>query len=98
MSRQFILRPTLRGMAAASLLACTLGAQAQTPPSTPVATADSQNIEALFKRADKDGDGKLSRAEGIEAGLTASRFAEIDADKDGFISMAEFAAAYKPAK
>jgi Ca2+-binding EF-hand superfamily protein len=98
MAKPFILRPTLRGMAAASLLACTVGAQAQTSPAPPGSQASAEAPEALFKRADKDGDGKLSRAEAAEAGMGAARFAELDADKDGFVTLSEFVAGTQPAK
>lgn len=99
MHRQdFIPHPSLRGMAAAALLALSVGVHAQTAPGTPGAAAVPVSVEAAFQRADKDGVGRLSPVEAADAGLSAARFAELDADKDGFLSKAEFAAGMKPAR
>ncbi len=50
--------------------------------------------EAAFAKADKNGDGKLSKDE-IDPAMAAN-FDAMDADKDGALSKAEFAA--MPAK
>jgi hypothetical protein len=44
----------------------------------------------LFKKYDKDGDGKLTREE-----LPAALFDRLDADKDGFVSQEELKALWK---
>lgn len=45
--------------------------------------------EARFKAADKDGDGTLDATEAKAMPHVAKHFAEIDADKDGTVSMEE---------
>jgi Ca2+-binding EF-hand superfamily protein len=101
MNKPFILRPTLRGMAAASLLSLgAFAAHAQTMPAQQPAadSATMEAAEAAFKRADKDGDGKLSKAEAAAMPAVAEKFAAIDKDKDGFISAAEYMDAVMPKK
>ena len=51
-------------------------------------------FEQRFKKADSNGDGKLSKVE-AQAGMprVAKNFDAIDTDKDGFITQAEIAAA-----
>jgi Ca2+-binding EF-hand superfamily protein len=53
-----------------------------------------KNSGAMFKKLDTNGDGKISRAE-AQAGAPrlAEHFDEIDANKDGFITMDEMKAA-----
>jgi Ca2+-binding EF-hand superfamily protein len=48
---------------------------------------------AMFKKLDADGDGRISRAEAQAAPRLAEHFDEIDANKDGFITMDEMKAA-----
>jgi hypothetical protein len=50
----------------------------------------------MLAALDKDGDGKLSRAE-AKAGLLPEAFDQIDADRDGFLSLAELEAAHRRA-
>ena len=50
----------------------------------------------LLAALDKDGDGKLSRAE-AKAGLLPEAFDQIDADRDGFLSATELEAAHQRA-
>lgn len=87
MARQFILRRSVRGMAAASLFSVSLGATAQTAP--------SERAAAAFARADSNGDGKLSREEAARFPGIAERFEALDSDRDGFLSLPEFAAAFE---
>jgi len=47
----------------------------------------------LIKRLDKDGDGKISLAEAQAAPRFAQRFAQIDANSDGFVTRDELKAA-----
>ncbi|MBO12731.1 MAG: hypothetical protein CMJ68_18480 [Planctomycetaceae bacterium] len=58
-------------------------------------------MSGFLKRLDKDGDGKVSKAEVAEIpGLNAA-FDGADTDKDGFLDAAEFAkmlAAFKAAR
>lgn len=50
--------------------------------------AKTAQMEAAFKKADKDGDGKLTKAE-AEAGMPriAKNFDRIDADKKGYVTL-----------
>jgi Ca2+-binding EF-hand superfamily protein len=90
-----------RGSFAALIIVTGLGTQAQTQtpkmPQAPSATttpapspAEKATLDAAFKRADTNGDGKLSPAELAQIPALASRFADLDKDKDGSISAAEF--------
>jgi hypothetical protein len=48
----------------------------------------------MLKKLDTDGDGRISRAEAQAAPRLAEHFDEIDANKDGFITMEEMKAAH----
>ena len=52
-----------------------------------------QQIEARFDAADKDNDGKLTKAE-AKAGMPriAQNFEKIDADNTGFVTLAQIGA------
>jgi len=59
------------------------------------------NPEAFFKQKDTNEDGKLSKEEFLagvpedKAEKAAARFAKIDGDSDGYITVAEFKAAMR---
>ncbi|CAG1019530.1 partial serine/threonine-protein phosphatase 2B regulatory subunit, partial [Burkholderiaceae bacterium] len=58
---------------------------------TTASPAGSQaTIDAAFKQADTDADGKLSQAELGRIPALATRFADLDKDKDGSVSTQEF--------
>lgn len=68
-------------------------AVAQAPmPATKPADATAQ---AAFKRADTNGDGKLSPSEAAALPAIAARFEALDTDKDGSLSSTEFALGYQ---
>lgn len=62
---------------------------------TAPATDTARYMEA-FERSDKNGDGKLSKEEAESLPAIAQRFEQIDVDKDGMISKAEYLDALKP--
>lgn len=69
-----------------------------TAPSQPASAAgdsDTARYMEAFVRSDKNGDGKLSKEEAVSLPAIAQRFDQIDADKDGSISQAEYLAALK---
>jgi Ca2+-binding EF-hand superfamily protein len=51
----------------------------------------SAKLQEAFARADKNGDGKLSKDEAAAMPAIAEVFDRADVDKDGFLSKAEFA-------
>jgi EF hand len=61
------------------------------PPTAPVAAQGAGTVEAAaFARADKDRDGRLSRAETEQLPMVQQRFDQIDVNKDHFLSRDEF--------
>ena len=83
----------------ASLLPVLAQAQSADGATTPGARARDpekmrQKFDERFKKADSNGDDKLSKAE-AQSGMprVASNFEAIDADKDGFVTKAEIQAA-----
>ena len=54
-------------------------------------------LEAAFTRADTNADNKLSPDEAERLPAIAAKFKELDKDKDGFLSLAEFAVGYTAA-
>lgn len=70
-------------------------ASAQTAAPATAATPDTVKYMEAFKRADKNGDGKLSKEEAENMPAIAQRFDAIDADKDSAISENEYLAALK---
>lgn len=76
----------LLGSAAASAQST---AQPMTNPPAATAPAAGASAEA-FKRADANGDQRLSRDEAKQLPAVAQNFDRLDSDKDGSISLAEF--------
>lgn len=70
-------------------------AQGSSLPETPVSNSE---ISAAFATADKDASGSLSREEAKSLPAVAEKFAQVDVNKDGAISMAEFMRAMKDSK
>ena len=60
------------------------------------ASSSISPLEAAFRRADTDRDGKLSRLDAEHFSALTQRFDVIDSDHDGFISLAELANAAGP--
>jgi Ca2+-binding EF-hand superfamily protein len=83
-----------RSMLVAALLAVLATSAAAQSPSTQPAAKDPTVIQATFARFDTNGDGKLSKEELAMLPALSSKFAELDKDKDGFLSLAEFTAGY----
>lgn len=76
--------------AAAMALSAPLAVLAQTP-------AAPSPAEAAFKRVDANADGKISKDEATAMPALASKFTELDRDKDGALSLSEFMAGVAPA-
>jgi len=96
---------SLQLLTAASFAVLALGAQAQgtqtagaaqaadgTPPAAAATTDAKATIQAAFKRADTNSDGKLSREEAAALPAVAEKFTQLDKDSDGGITAAEFEA------
>jgi hypothetical protein len=95
MSRRSVIRRTLRSSAATSMVALSaisfgLPAFAAGPPSEAAMSA--------FKRADANGDGKLSKEEAMKMPGIADKFDALDVNGDGFLSLSEFASAFDEKK
>jgi hypothetical protein len=69
--------------------------RAQNAPGAPIPAnrATPQDLEAAFKRADVNQDGKLSRQEAERFPAVAQRFEQIDSNHDSLISLEEFSRA-----
>jgi hypothetical protein len=89
-----------RGSFAAFIVGAALSTNAQTQapqtpttePASPAAAGGAATIDAAFKQADVNADGKLSSDELSQFPSLAQRFADLDKDKDGAVSSAEFSA------
>ena len=76
------------------LLLASIGASvvfAQTPPEATKGDR-AHKMQERFKAADKDGDGRISRAEAVVLPRIAKHFDEIDTNTDGFITKEELKA------
>lgn len=76
------------------LLSASIGASAafaQAPAEQPKGER-AHKMHERMKAADKDGDGKISRAEAVALPRLAKHFDEIDINKDGFVSKEELKA------
>jgi len=78
-------------LAGAALMA---HAQTKNPSAEPAPAKDKEVIEAAFKRADANGDGKLSKEEAAKLPAISAKFEQLDKSKQGFITLEEFAAGY----
>lgn len=89
---RFTLATAGTGFAAAAL--------AQATPATPASPATPNApsrmvVEAAFTKADANGDGKVTRDEAAKMPEIAGKFATLDRDKSGALSLAEFAMGYR---
>lgn len=86
-------RLQVRYILAVLLGALAISAQAQgtATPSTD-STPAASGTTAAFTRADSNSDGKLTKQEAARLPAIASRFDELDKDKDGMLTSAEFEA------
>ena len=84
---RFSLATASAGFAAASM--------AQTAaPAAPDAKARLA-IEGAFAKADANGDGKITKDEAVKMPEISAKFDALDKDRDGALTLAEFAAGYK---
>ena len=82
----------VRHVLAVTLTTLALSAQAQ-GTAAPADTMPAANASAAaFTRADANADGKLTREEAARMPAIASKFSELDKDKDGVLNAAEFEA------
>jgi hypothetical protein len=64
------------------------------PPDKPAPAADT--VPPLFKKLDLNHDGYLTREEARYSAEVAARFADLDSDHDGRISIREFTDGMQP--
>ena len=83
-------------VAAAALAGMAFTAVGQTTAAEPMGK-DKVALEAAFTKADANADGKLSKEESAMLPAISAKFAELDKNKDGFLTLAEFAAGYSAA-
>lgn len=93
MTLRFSVRTSALFLAVAGALALT-SVHAQTTPPRDGPAATAADPAELFKQLDVTKRGKLSRGEVANVPQVADRFAELDRDKDGFLTLAEFSAAF----
>jgi len=77
-----------RLLLALGVLGCTAVAAAQPQPTPDLVPRE---VKTKFEVADLNNDGKLTRDEAIKSGYSSSAFANVDADKDGTITLWEIA-------
>ncbi len=73
----------------AALVAAPLHAQMPQQPAQ-----EPMKPEAAFQRADTNADGRLSKEEAARMPAIGAKFAELDKNKDGFLSLDEFSSAF----
>ena len=83
LSRSFVAAAALAGFA------FSVGAQMKEPMAK-----DKVAMEAAFTKADANADGKLSKEEAAMVPAVGAKFAELDKNKDGFLTLAEFSAGW----
>jgi hypothetical protein len=107
----FIRHSLLVCLTSVSLVAVAQTAAPAAPSATPKAAAagtdpkptaapsakDKASMEVAFSRADTNGDGKLSKEEAARMPAIAAKFEELDANKDGNLTMDEFSVGYMAA-
>jgi Ca2+-binding EF-hand superfamily protein len=86
-------RPVLIRLSLLAALACTAGAAPAQSPGEISARARTA-MEAAFARTDANSDGKLTPEESEHMPAIAMLFVQLDRNKDGFLSLEEFAAGY----
>lgn len=74
--------------------ALTAFAQSQPAIEQPVAAKDKFLVESAFSKADTNGDGRLTRDEAAKLPGIATKFDTLDKDKDGSLSLEEFATGF----
>lgn len=84
---RFTLATACTGFAAATL--------AQTGAAPAHDARSRMAVEAAFTKADVNGDGKVTKDEASTLPDVAAKFDALDKDKDGVLSLAEFATAYQ---
>lgn len=84
---RFTLATACTGYAAATL--------AQTAAAPAPDAKARMAVEAAFAKADANGDGKVSKDEAAKMPEMSAKFDALDRDKDGVLTLAEFAAGYK---
>ncbi|MBC7957028.1 MAG: hypothetical protein H7Y33_14300 [Cytophagales bacterium] len=92
--------PTLTHMlnrtaAIVALSSVAWGVSAQTTMDS--SAKDKTAVEAAFTRADTNGDSKLSKEEASRLPAISAKFVEIDKNKDGSLSLAEFTVGFNAA-
>lgn len=85
-------RVHVRHVLAVTLTTLALSAQAQGTAAPAETMPETNATAAAFTRADANGDGKLTRQEAARMPAIAAKFDELDMDKDGVLSTAEFEA------
>jgi Ca2+-binding EF-hand superfamily protein len=78
----------------------TTGGVPSVAPTTAAAAAVTVPLTALqiaqmFRQADTDGDGVLTRAEALRLPLVTMSFEDMDTNRDGVVSAAEYAASLR---
>jgi EF hand len=79
----------------AAALPLTALAQTGQQPAQPGQKSEASTPEVAFMRADANGDGKLTKAEAARIPSVGAKFAELDKDKDGALSMGEYMVAFE---